>query len=143
MNSFYYALYIKTTLEQLWKALTSPDFTARYWWGRKLESDWKVGSDIKAVYDENKIDWQGMILINQPYTKLSFTFHLEENPSLKNDAPSVVTYEIGPAGKSAIKLTVSHVNLSAKGFEDVSEGWPQLLCSLKSLLESGHALEYN
>lgn len=142
MDRFIYAIYIKTTSEQLWKALTSPEFTAKYWWGRRLESDWKVGSEIRAVYDDNKIDWQGMILIYQPYTKLSFTFHLEEIPSLKNDAPSVVTYEIEPTGKSVIKLTVSHVNLSAKGFEDVSDGWPQLLCSLKSLLESGQALEY-
>jgi uncharacterized protein YndB with AHSA1/START domain len=142
MDRFFYATYIKTTPEQLWKALTSPEFTAKYWWGRRLESDWKVGSAIKALYDDNKIDWQGKVLIYQPNTKLSYTFHLEDKPSLKNDAPSVVTMEISPAGKSVVKLTVTHENLSVNGLEDVSDGWPELLCSMKSLLESGKALEY-
>ena len=143
MDRFFYATYIKTTPERLWKALTSPEFTRQYWWGRSLESDWKVGSEIKALYDGNKIDWQGKVLIYQPYTKLSYTFHLEEKPNLKKDAPSIVVFEIAPAGKSIVKLTVTHEKLSVNGLEDVSEGWPAILSNIKSLLESGEALEYD
>jgi uncharacterized protein YndB with AHSA1/START domain len=143
MDRFFYATYIKTTPEQLWKALTSPDFTARYWWGRRLESDWKVGSEIKALYEGNKVDWLGKVLIYQPFTKLSYTFHLEGKPTMAKDAASIVTMDISPAGKSIVKLTVTHENLSVNGLEDVSEGWPQLICSMKSLLESGKALEYD
>jgi uncharacterized protein YndB with AHSA1/START domain len=143
MTRFFYATYIKTTPKQLWNALTNPEFTEQYWWGRRLESDWKVGSEIKALYDDNKIDWQGQVLEFQPYTKLSYTFHLEDRPDLMKDKPSKVTFEISSAGKSTMKLTVTHVELSEKAFNDVSEGWPALLSSLKSLLESGKPLEYD
>ncbi len=143
MDRFFYAIYIKTTSEKLWKALTDPEFTEKYWWGRRLATDWKVGSEIKALYDGNKIDWLGKVLIYQPLTKLSYTFHLEGKPAISKDAPSIVTMEIAPAGKFVVRLTVTHENLSANALEDVGEGWPQLLNSMKSLLESGEALEYD
>ena len=143
MDQFFYAIYIKTTPKQLWKALTGPDFTQQYWWGRRLTSDWKVGSPIKALYDDNKVDWQGKIVAYQPYTKLSYTFHLEEKPEIKQDEPSVVTFEITPAGKSIVKLTVTHEKLSASALKDVSEGWPELISRMKSLLELEKALEYD
>ncbi len=142
MNRFIYATYIKTKPEQLWNALTGPEFTQQYWWGRRLESDWKVGSEIKAVYQGTKIDWQGKILVNQPHAKLSYTFHLEEKPVLNKDAPSIVTLDIIPAGKTVVKLTVTHENLSVNALEDVRNGWPAILSSMKSLLESGKSLEY-
>jgi uncharacterized protein YndB with AHSA1/START domain len=143
MDRFFYAIYIKTTPEQLWKALTGPEFTQQYWWGRRLESDWKVGSDIKALYEDNKVDWLGKVLIYQPFVKLSYTFHLEQKAKLSKDNPSVVTTEIKLAGKSLVKLTVMHEKLSANGLEDVSEGWPEILSRLKSLLELGKALQYD
>jgi uncharacterized protein YndB with AHSA1/START domain len=143
MDRFYYSTYIKTTPQELWKALTSPEFTEQYWWGRRLVSDWKVGSEIKALYEGDKIDWLGKVLIFQPYTKLSYTFHLEGKPAMAKDAPSIVTMEIASAGKSVVRVTITHENLSVNGLEDVSEGWPQLLCSMKSLLESGKALVYD
>jgi uncharacterized protein YndB with AHSA1/START domain len=143
MDRFFYAIYIKTNPELLWKALISPDFTQQYWWGRRLTTDWKVGSPIKALYEGNKVDWQGKVLLFQPYTKLSYTFHLEEKPELKKDELSIVTFEITPAGKSLVKLTVTHEKLSANALEDVSEGWPELLSRMKSLLELGKALEYD
>ena len=142
MFSFHYATYINTTPEQLWNALTNPEFTQRYWWGRRLQSDWKVGSEIKAIYDTDRIDWLGRVLAYQPNTKLSYTFHLEEKPDLRNDQPSIVAMEISPAGHSVVKLTVTHDNLSERGFEDVSNGWPAILSSVKSLLEAGKSLEY-
>ncbi len=142
MERFFYATYIETTAEKLWKILTGPEFTAKYWWGRRLESSWKVGAEIKAVHDGGKVDWQGKVLVFEPYTKFSYTFHLEEVPALKNDAPSVVTFEITPAGKSVVRLTVTHEQLSVKALKDVSGGWPAIISSLKSLAESGKALVY-
>jgi len=143
MDRFFYAIYIKTTPEKLWKTLTGPEFTQKYWWGRRLESGWKVGSDIKALYDGDKLDWEGKILAVRPQAKLSYTFYSEQWPEMKNDGPSIVTYELMPAGKSLVKLTVLHEKLDAKAFKDVSEGWPELLSRLKSLLELGKALEYD
>ncbi|HVP35927.1 MAG TPA: SRPBCC domain-containing protein [Terriglobales bacterium] len=143
MSTFFYTLYIKTTPEQLWTALTNPEFTQQYWWGRRLESDWKIGSEINALYEGNKLDWKGKILISQPHTKPSYSFHLEEKPELKMDEPSIVTIEIEPAGKSILKLDLRHERLSHKGYEDVSDGWPALLSSMKSLLETGKPLVYD
>jgi len=142
MDKFIYVCYIKTTAEKLWGALTNPEFTQQYWWGRRLVSDWKIGSEIRALYDGNKIDWQGKVLAFQPPSLLSYTFHLEERADLKNDKPSTVVFEIATAGKSVMKLTLTHKNLSAKALDDVSDGWPAILCAIKSLLESGKALEY-
>ncbi len=142
MDRFMYVTYINTTPEELWKALTDPEFTQQYWWGRRLESDWKVGSEIKAVYEGGKIDWQGKIIEYKPSSILSFSFHLEGKPDLKADRPSTVTYKIEPAGQKIVKFTVTHDNLSEKGYRDVSQGWPALLSSLKTLAEAGRALEY-
>jgi uncharacterized protein YndB with AHSA1/START domain len=142
MNRFFYAIYIKTTPKKLWNALIDPEFTKQYWWGRRLESDWKVGSEIKALYDRDKIDWQGKILEYKPLTRLSYSFHLEGVSVLNNNEPSVVIFEIAAAGKSVVKLTLSHEKLSDKEFKDVSDGWPMLLSCFKSLLESGKALKY-
>ena len=61
---------------------------------------------------------------------------------MKKDEPSIVTFEIAPAGTSVVKLTVTHENLSDRGFVDVSNGWPAILSSMKSLLESGKPLDY-
>jgi uncharacterized protein YndB with AHSA1/START domain len=143
MDRFLYAIYIKTTPEKLWKVLTGPEFTQQYWWGRRLESSWKVGSDIKALYEGNKLDWEGKILIVNPHAKLSYTFYSDQWPEMKKDEPSIVTLELTPAGKSLVKLTVQHEKLSAKVLKDVSGGWPEIMSRVKSLLELGKALAYD
>jgi uncharacterized protein YndB with AHSA1/START domain len=142
MERFFYATYIRTSPEDLWEALTSPEFTTRYWWGRRLESDWIVGSSVRAVYEDGRLDWQGKVLEYHPYTRLSYTFHLEEKADLRGDAPSVVLFQIATAGPGIVKLIVTHEGLSERGREDVSQGWPPILSSLKSMLESGKPLTY-
>ncbi len=141
MARFVYVIFIESSPEDLWKALTDPKFTQQYWWGRRLETDWKIGSEIRAVYDGGNVDWEGKVLDFQPFKKLSYTFHLEQKPELKKDEPSVVTFEISEVGKSVVKLTVIHDNLSEKGFEDVSSGWPAILSSIKTVVESGRSME--
>ena len=68
---FVYVSYIATTPEELWQALTDGEFTRRYWGGRRMQSDWNVGSPVKHLREDGGIDWQGEVLKSE---RPSFTF---------------------------------------------------------------------
>jgi len=140
-RTFIYITYIATTPEKLWKALTSTEFTKQYW-GRRIESDWKVGSPVKMLMDDGKIDWQGEVLKYEPPHLLSYTFHFEWIEQLRSEPNSRVTFALEQKGK-VVKLTVTHDELSQNVYADISKGWPHILSSLKSLLETGNVLDLN
>jgi uncharacterized protein YndB with AHSA1/START domain len=146
---FVYRTLIATTSEKLWAALTDPEFTAQYWGGTRLESDWKPGSRIVFRW-KGKIVHDDKILKSEPPRLLSYTFkplHMEE---LLGEPASRVTFEIeeftGTSKRQGpvVKLTVTHEDFPAdsKIFPMISQGWPDILSSLKSLLETGHAIEF-
>lgn len=146
---FVYRTLIATTPEKLWAALTDPEFTAQYWGGTRLESDWTVGSRIVFRW-KGKIVHDDKILKSEPPHLLSYTFkplHMEE---LLAEAASRVTFEIVEfTGQSkrqgpVVQLTVTHEDFPAESkiFPMISQGWPDILSSLKSLLETGHAIEF-
>ena len=154
-NTFVYVTYIRTTPEQLWTALTDPAFTSQYW-GVTFDTDWQVGSpmawrlgDVVMERDDQRV------LEADPPRKLSFTWHAltenflasfgdtpEWNAAASAEPLSKVTFDIEPAG-SVVKLTVTHDGFEPGSviLEAVSGGWLPLLSSLKSLLETGKALE--
>jgi uncharacterized protein YndB with AHSA1/START domain len=72
--TFVYEIYIDTTAEELWKALTSPDYTEKYWGGRRIRSDWKKGSPVEHIRPDGGSDWHGEVLIADPPKHLSYTF---------------------------------------------------------------------
>ena len=136
---FVYVTYIETTPEKLWHALTDGDFTERYWFGHRIASDWKVGSRYRFTHPSRPSP-EGKVLISDPPKKLAYTWEAcaEE---LKEERTSRVTFDIEPRGK-VVKLTVIHDNLDERGktLRGISEGWPMVLASLKSFLETGHPL---
>jgi uncharacterized protein YndB with AHSA1/START domain/DNA-binding transcriptional ArsR family regulator len=152
--TFVYTTYIRTTPERLWQALTEPAFTRRYW-GATFQTDWKEGSTM--TWEQLGVtcdDSDQVVLESEPYSRLSYTWHtftpeLAESIRLTDEAQerisaeprSKVTFDIEPLG-DLVKLTVVH-----DGFEPgsvvaamVSEGWPPILSSLKTLLETGETL---
>jgi uncharacterized protein YndB with AHSA1/START domain len=133
--------YIATTPEKLWQALTSGVFTRQYWFGRRVESDWQQGSKVTYWIDESQADFTGKVLRVEPHRLLSFTFQPEANKALREEPPSRVTFEIEPVGTS-VKLTTTHDELvpGGKVFEGISSGWPVILSTLKTLLETGKPL---
>ncbi|MEQ7128650.1 metalloregulator ArsR/SmtB family transcription factor [Actinopolymorpha sp. B11F2] len=153
---FVYTTYINTTPERLWQALTDPAFTARYW-GTTFDTDWKVGSSM--TWNEHGIisaDPDQVILESEPCRRLSYTWHTftpEWYAGAKEwvsadfldravkERRSKVTFDIEPAGP-LVKLTVVHDGFEPDSvvLETVSQGWPHLLSSLKSLLETGEPL---
>lgn len=162
---FVYTTYIDTTPERLWQALIDPAFTRRYWGGTALRSDWQVGS---AVYVQNAPgeefkDIGQVVLEADPYHRLSYSWHDfqpehaelfgwtdEEFTERRGERRSKVTFQIKPSGLGvrAVQLTVihddfepgSHMYEAISGRLHSSGGWPELIASLKTLLETGEPL---
>ena len=138
--TFVYVTYIETTAEKLWRALTDPEFTRQYWFGTRLTSDWKVGSPFALVMD-GKITDDGEVLVFDPPHRLSYTFRHILNEQAREERPSRVTFVLEPHGK-LVKLTLTHDDFAPGSvmFEGISKGWPAILSSLKSMMESGAPL---
>ena len=137
---FVYITYIGTTPEKLWEALTSSEFTRRYWFNTELRSDWKVGSAIALVMDGQTTDVGEILEADRP-RRLSYTFKHVSDEELKQEPASKVVFALAPHGKD-VKLTLTHEGFveGGKMLDGISKGWPAILASLKSLLESGTAL---
>ena len=138
--TFVYVTYIATTPEKLWQALTDGSFTQAYWFDTRIESDWRVGSRVIFRRD-NAISDSGEVLEYAPPRRLSYTWRVDFRKEFAGEKPSRVTFELEPMG-GAVKLTVVHDDFEpdSKMFVAISGGWPLVLASLKSFLESGHAL---
>lgn len=139
---FVYVTYIKTTPEKLWHALTDKDFTEKYWFCCSLDSDWKVGSPMHMTRDGKMMN-ECVILASDPPRKLSYSWQTVFDEEMKKEKPSRVIYEIEPA-YDGVKLTVIHEGFAegSKTLPSISTGWPLVLSSLKSILETGAPLPF-
>jgi uncharacterized protein YndB with AHSA1/START domain len=136
---FVYVTYIETTPEKLWQALTDGDLTERYWFGHRIASDWKVGSPFRFTHPQRPSP-AGKVLISDPPKKLAYSW-IGCTEETRDEQTSRVTFDIEPRGR-VVKLTVTHDDLDERGktLRGISEGWPMVLASLKSLLETGRPL---
>jgi uncharacterized protein YndB with AHSA1/START domain len=137
-----YVSYIASTAEKIWQALTSPEFTEKYFFGRTIELEPRVGGTFILRMPDRRVDVQGRVIRYEPPHKLAVTWRVEWNEDMRKLPECLVTFEIAPAGE-AMRLTVTESYTW-----DVPEailaggrmGWPAILSSLKSLLETGKAL---
>ncbi|MGZ3458645.1 MAG: SRPBCC family protein [Archangium sp.] len=138
---FVYVTYIQTTPEKVWAALQDPEMTKQYWGVHKNVSDWKVGSKwTHQDYDTNEVHVTGKVLEAEPPKKLVLSWtHPEGRPI--QEPPSKVTFLIEPF-MGAVRLTVTHDELVEGGamIRAISQGWPGILASLKTLLETGQPM---
>jgi uncharacterized protein YndB with AHSA1/START domain len=137
-SRFIYVIYIRTTPERLWSALTGKEFSQQYWRGAHPEADWKVGGSWKLVFPDGRAADAGEIVAFEPSRRLGIRWRNEFSPELKAEGWSLCTMEIETVDE-AVKLTVTHSieREASKLIEAVSGGWPQVLSNLKSLLETG------
>jgi uncharacterized protein YndB with AHSA1/START domain len=137
---FIYISYIETTPEKLWEALTSSAFSKRYWWDTSVVSDWKVGSPFSLVLNGKTTDVGEILEADRP-RRLSYTFRHILNEAASKERPSRVTFVLEQHGK-LVKLTLTHENFAEDSvvIDGISKGWPAILSSLKSLLETGKPL---
>jgi uncharacterized protein YndB with AHSA1/START domain len=138
---FVYVTYIETTPEKLWHALTDGNFTERYWFGARLRSDWKVGSAFEMVRSDGTVSDAGKVIEYDPPRRLAYTF-VNLSDKYRNEFPALATFVLEPHGK-LVKLTLTHEGFGtdSKMLPAISKGWPAILSSLKSILETGQPLE--
>jgi uncharacterized protein YndB with AHSA1/START domain len=141
-SRFVYVTYIRTTQAKLWQALIDPEFTRRFWCATWQESVWKPGAAWRIMVPDGRVADSGEILEIDPPRRLVLSWRHEIIPEAHAEGYSRLTYELEQQGE-AVKLTVIHEidKPESKLIEMVSGGWPIILASLKSLLETGDSLE--
>jgi uncharacterized protein YndB with AHSA1/START domain len=141
-SRFVYVTYIRTTPEKLWHALLDPEFTRQWWCETYQESEWKPGASWRLMIPDGRVADSGEILEIELHRRLVLTWRNEFKPELREEGYSRLTYELEQQGDS-VKLTIIHEldKRDSKFIQKVAVGWPALLASLKSLLETGESLE--
>jgi uncharacterized protein YndB with AHSA1/START domain len=140
-SEFVYVTFIRTTPEKLWCALIEPEFTRQFWFQMMQESDWKPGASWRMLDASGRVFDTGEIVEIEPPKRLLLTWRHELDPELTAEGYSRMSYELEQKGEM-VKLTVKHeIDKSGSKFiKAVAGGWPIILSSLKSLLETGKAL---
>src|SRR3984957_2864703 len=141
-SEFVYVTYIRTTSEKLWDALTQPEFIRKYWFNTTQESAWTKGAAWRIMLPDGRVADSGEVLEIDPPRRLVLSWRNEFKPELRGEGPSRLSYEIEQQ-EEMVKLTVVHESDTpgSKLVGAVSNGWPLILASLKSLLETGESLE--
>ena len=137
-----YTIYIASTPEKVWEALTTAEFSRRYFFGNAVEVDLRVGGAYIVRTPDGGLHISGEVIECDPPRKLTFTFNVNWPDLIEKLGPTLVGYEIEQAG-DAVKLTLiqSHDRpLSDDILSGGRQGWPAILSSLKSVLETGNPL---
>jgi uncharacterized protein YndB with AHSA1/START domain len=160
---FTYTIYIQATPEEVWRGLTDPDFTSRYWrhhlaGPKTFRSNWKQGSTYDLMHEEVGLvvsDPQQEILESDQYRRLAYSWHtftaewaagvgMDETTAdiWRAESRSKVAFDIEDTGHGVVALSVVHDGFGSGSnvLEAISQGWPAVLSSLKTLLETGRTL---
>jgi uncharacterized protein YndB with AHSA1/START domain len=141
-SEFVYVTFIRTTPEKLWRALIEPEFTRQFWMETTQESEWKPGASWRIAKPNGDTADNGEIVEIEPHKRLVLTWLNHMFPEMNAEGPSRLTYDLEEQGDT-VKLTLKHEmdRSDSKLIKAVSNGWPGIIASLKSLLETGNALE--
>lgn len=135
-----FEIYIKTTPERLWAAITDPEQRAKYSFGVRTESDWTPGSEYRSGVPGTVEIAAGENLEVDPPRRLVQTFRALWSEGVAGEGSSRVTWEIEPVGSSC-RLRVVHDELAEGANSELFGGWPMILSGLKTLLETGELLD--
>jgi len=137
-----YTIYIAATPEKVWEALTSAELSRKYFFGNAVEIELKVGGKYIVRQPDGAPHISGEVVECQPPRKLTFTFNVNWPALIEKLGPTLVSYDIEQAG-DAVRLTMTESHdrpLSDDILSGGRQGWPAILSSLKSLLETGQPL---
>jgi uncharacterized protein YndB with AHSA1/START domain/DNA-binding transcriptional ArsR family regulator len=135
-----FEVYIKTTPERLWQAITDDEMRRRFTFGVGVSSDWSAGSEYRAGVPGGIDISAGENLEVEPPKRLVQSFNALWSDAVKAAGTSRVTWEIEPIADDSCRLTVTHDHLSADASSELYGGWPMILSGLKTLLETGEEL---
>jgi uncharacterized protein YndB with AHSA1/START domain/DNA-binding transcriptional ArsR family regulator len=136
-------VYIRATLEAVWRGITDGAMTRRYFHETTINSTWTVGARVEYLFDDGRVAVEGEVLECDQPRRLSYTWHVLYNDEAALEAPSRVSWELEPLGES-VRLRMTHDRFPAASivFPEISQGWAPLLSSLKSLIETGAPLQF-
>ncbi len=135
-----FEIYIKTTPERLWQAITDGELRGQYQFGIRVASDWTPGSRYEMSHPAaDGLLGEGENLEVDPPRRLVQSFTALWSEDVQREGPSRVTWEIEPVGDSC-RLTVTHDELREGANNELYGGWPMILSGLKTLLETGETL---
>ena len=135
-----FEIYIRTTPERLWAAITDPAIRAKYQFGAGVESDWTAGSSYQLKHPAGERPLaEGENLVVEPPRRLVQTMHTLWSDDAEQAGTSRVSWDIEPVGDSC-RLTVTHDQLSENAPAELYGGWPMILSGLKTWLETGQTL---
>ena len=134
-----FEIFIKTTPERLWEALTDGEQRSKYNFGAAVASDWSAGSGWTLSAGDFQIA-QGENIEVDPPRKLVQSFTAQWSDEVKKEGTSRVTYWIEPVGTSC-RLVVTHDQMREGAHPEIWGGWPMVLSGLKTLLETGELLD--
>ncbi len=139
-----YSLFIRATPEQIWDAITKPEFTAQYFYGSLVDSTFEPGEVFRSFSpDRNQLWVDGEILESEPPKRLQHTWRALYDEETAAEQHSRVTWEIERTDEGVSRLTVTHDQLEGapKTATNVAGGWMYILSGLKTLLETGQPLQ--
>lgn len=137
-----YVTYIATTPEKVWQALTTGDFTAQYFFGRRIDIALQPGGAFRLWQPDGQLDVEGHVVTCQPPRTLAVTWRVMWLEEMRQLPECLVTYQIDDLGP-VVRLTMTEahqIELDEKMLEGGRRGWPVILNNLKTLLETGHPL---
>ena len=137
-----YTIYIASTPEKVWQALTSAEFSRQYFFGNSVDVELKVGGAFIVRTPDGTLHISGEVTACEPEKKLTVTFNVNWPALIEKLGQTLVTYEIELAG-DAVRLTLTEAHERELGDDILSggrQGWPAILSSLKSVLETGKPL---
>ena len=138
---FVYTVYIATTPEQVWKALVQGDVTLQYWEHENI-SDWKPGStwEHRTADASRELKLVGRVIESSPPRRLVISWAAPADAA-RPERHTRVTFEVEPI-EDMVQLTVTHdeIDEGSETYRQISEGWPRVLSSMKSFLETGRPL---
>lgn len=137
-----YSVYIKTTPNAIWRAITDGDETVRYFYGTRVTSDWTPGSRVTYVYPDGTVAADGEVLECDPPRRLAMTFQARWDPEIEAEGPVHQAWEIEPVDDGLCKLSVVTEGMrpGSKTERELTGGLPYIVSGLKSLLETGAPL---
>ena len=134
-------MYSQSTPEQVCDAVTTAEFTRRYFHPTDIESDWQEGSDVVSYHQDRAIAVKGTLLDVDCPNRLSFTWHVHYDQAAFEEGPTRVTFTLEQV-EDTTKLTMLHDDFVDQSvlLLNITEGWIAILSNLKTLLETGETL---
>ncbi len=137
MKGFTYQIVISSTAQKVWDSLTTPEFTQKFWFGRRVVSNWKIGSEVLVITPEGMEEVKGKVVEYDPNKRLSYTWR---TPTDSEEETTTVVFELQEMGPM-VKLTILHdIDAENAKFQQAAAGWTFILCGLKTFLETGEPM---